>query len=322
MKKSAIRLSALLLCISMVWVTAYATDYLIPGGQVIGLSLTDDSVTVAAIDETIGQQARQKGICVGDRLLRIDETAIKTVEDVRNALRTSKGSITLQLQRQGQTHTLKLSPTITSDGPKLGLLLRQGVSGIGTVTFYDPDTGAFGTLGHGVNGADGKLLSITGGTAYEAAVASVKQGKVGQPGQLRGAVDGQKPLGSLQINSTRGVFGKADSRWQGSAIPVAAAEEITTGCATILSTVGGEGVQEYSVEILKIYPKTKTADRNLLIHVTDPRLLSATGGIVQGMSGSPILQNGKLVGAVTHVLVNDPKTGYGIFIENMLDAAA
>ena len=322
MKKSAIRLSALLLCISMVWVTASATDYLIPGGQVIGLSLTDDSVTVAAIDETVGQQARQMGICVGDRLLRIDETAIKTVEDVRSALKASKGFITLQLQRQGQTHTLKLSPTVTTDGPKLGLLLRQGVSGIGTVTFYDPDTGTFGTLGHGVNGADGKLLSITGGTAYEAAVASVKQGKVGQPGQLRGAVDGQKPLGSLQINSARGVFGKADSRWQGSAIPVATAEEVTAGSATILSTVSGEGVQEYSVEILKIYPKTKTSDRNLVIRVTDPRLLSATGGIVQGMSGSPILQNGKLIGAVTHVLVNDPTTGYGIFIENMLAAAA
>ena len=236
MKKTAIRLCVILLSISIVWVTASATDYLIPGGQVIGLSLQNDSVTVAAIDETMGQPARQAGVCIGDRLLRIDEKTVKTVEDVRTALQTSKGQITLQLQRQGQTHTLKLSPSITPDGPKLGLLLRQGVTGIGTVTFYDPDTGAFGTLGHGVNDAEGKLLSITGGTAYEAAVASVKQGKVGQPGQLRGAVDAQKPLGALQINSGRGVFGKAADQWQGSAVPVATAQEIKAGSATIFST--------------------------------------------------------------------------------------
>jgi stage IV sporulation protein B len=135
-------------------------------------------------------------------------------------------------------------------------------------------------------------------------------------------VDAKKPLGLLKNNTGRGVFGVADVGWQGSALPVAASEEIHTGKATILSTVSGDGVQEYSVEILKIYPKTKDSDRNLVIRVTDDRLLATTGGIVQGMSGSPIIQDGKLIGAVTHVLVNDPTTGYGIFIENMLDAAA
>ena len=322
MKKSAIRLLAMLLCICMVSVTAYGTQYLVPGGQVIGLELSDRTVTVAAFDETLGEKAQQAGLCVGDKLLQIDGKTVTCAEDVRRALNASAGFITLRLERQGQQQTLQLTPQITQDGPKLGILLKQGVTGIGTVTFYDPNTGNFGTLGHGVNGPDGKLLATTGGTAYAASVISVKQGKSGEPGQLRGAVDAKKPLGKLSINTGRGVFGKTDQPWQGAAIPVASGNEVKTGKATILSTVSSEGTQEYSVEILKIYPKTKDADRNLVIRITDERLLSATGGIVQGMSGSPIIQDGKLVGAVTHVLVNDPTRGYGIFIENMLDAAA
>ena len=134
-------------------------------------------------------------------------------------------------------------------------------------------------------------------------------------------MDAQKTLGILKTNTGRGVFGVAAEGWEGAVLPVAASTEIKTGKASILSTVSGEGVREYSVEILKIYPKTKTSDRNMVIRVTDEALLAATGGIVHGMSGSPIIQEGKLVGAVTHVLVNDPTTGYGIFIENMLDAA-
>ena len=320
MKKSAIRIFAVLLCICMVSVTAYGVQYLVPVGQVIGLELSDQTVTVAAFDETLGKHAQLAGLCVGDKLLQIDGKSITCAEDVRRALNASAGFITLQLERKGQQQNLELKPQITKDGPKLGILLKQGVTGIGTVTFYDPDNGTFGTLGHGVNGADGQLLAMTGGTAYAASVVAVKQGKAGEPGQLRGAVDAKQPVGKLSINTGRGVFGKTSIGWQGKALPVATAGEIKTGKATILSTVSGEGVQEYSVEILKIYPKTKDADRNLVIEITDSRLLTTTGGIVQGMSGSPIIQDGKLVGAVTHVLVNDPTRGYGIFIENMLEA--
>ena len=322
MKKTAIRLMAMLLCICMAPVTAYGAGYLIPGGQVIGLELSDRTVTVAAFDDSVGEKTRQAGLCIGDKLLQIDEKQVTCAEDVRRALNASAGHITVRLERKGKTETVKLTPEITKDGPKLGIFLKQGVTGIGTVTFYDPDTGKFGTLGHGVNGPDGRLLPMAAGTVYEASVISVKQGRSGEPGQLRGAVDAKKPLGLLKNNTGRGVFGVADVGWQGSALPVAASEEIHTGKATILSTVSGDGVQEYSVEILKIYPKTKDSDRNLVIRVTDDRLLATTGGIVQGMSGSPIIQDGKLIGAVTHVLVNDPTTGYGIFIENMLDAAA
>ena len=162
---------------------------------------------------------------------------------------------------------------------------------------------------------------MTEGNAYDARVVSVRKGKIGEPGQLMGSVERLEPLGELTANTAQGVFGISQKGWQGKTLPVADPTEVKTGQATILSTVSGKQVREYSVEILKIYPKARLAGRNLLIHVTDPALLEATGGIVQGMSGSPIIQNGKLVGAVTHVLVNDPTTGYGIFIENMLDAA-
>ena len=322
MKKTAIRLLAMLLCICMGSVTAYGAEYLIPVGQVIGLELSDHTVTVAAFDDTIGEKTRQAGLCIGDKLLQIDGKKVTCAEDVRQALNASAGHITVRLERDGKVETVKLCPEITGDGPKLGVYLKQGVTGIGTVTWYDPDTGEFGTLGHGVNGPDGRLLPMEAGTAYEASIVSVKQGKSGEPGQLRGAVDAKKALGILKTNTGRGVFGVANKGFQGKALPVAASAEVRTGKATILSTVSGEGVQEYSVEILKIYPKTKDSDRNLVIRVTDDRLLATTGGIVQGMSGSPIIQDGKLIGAVTHVLVNDPTTGYGIFIENMLDAAA
>ena len=195
------------------------------------------------------------------------------------------------------------------------------VTGIGTVTWYDPQNGTFGTLGHGVNDAQGKLLKLTAGSAYRAQVAAVTKGKAGQPGQLRGSLAGTEPIGQLTCNTDRGLFGRTETGWTGTPLAVAEPAEIRTGSATIYSTVGDGGVREYSVEILKIYPNTPAGDKNLLLKVTDPALLEATGGIVQGMSGSPIIQDGKLIGAVTHVLVNDPTRGYGIFIENMLDAA-
>ena len=148
------------------------------------------------------------------------------------------------------------------------------------------------------------------------------KGRCGEPGQLKGSADPSGKCGILLRNTPQGVFGTTSRGWTGQAIPTAAYDEIKTGSAVIVSTVDGSGPREYSVEILKIYPEDRSDCRNLLLRVTDPKLLAATGGIVQGMPGSPIIQDGKLVGAVTHVLVNDPTTGYGIFIENMLDAAA
>lgn len=322
MKKMATYLLAAVLCLYALPFDAMAADYLIPVGQVIGLELRNDTVSVAAFDDLLGAQAKSAGLQIGDEIIDIDGTIIDDAEDVRLALEHSDGQVRLRILRDEQERELCLTPQITTDGPRLGVYLRQGITGIGTVTWYDPASGQFGTLGHGVNDANGELVEMTSGKAYPASVLSVKRGKCGEPGQLRGGVDGQQALGDLKKNTQRGVFGSADTPWNGKTMEVASCDEVRTGAATIRSTIDGKEVREYSVEILKIYPEKRHEGRNMLIRVTDPALLEATGGIVQGMSGSPIIQNGKLVGAVTHVLVNDPTTGYGIFIENMLDAAA
>jgi stage IV sporulation protein B len=289
---------------------------------VIGLEIRDERVTVDGFDPTLGTAAKEAGLQIGDQILSIDETPVHCTGDVRQALSSSEGQVTIQALRDNRQITLTVQPAITENGPKLGITLRQGISGIGTVTYYDPDSGSFGALGHAINQKDGKLVSMAAGFAYPAAVERVVKGKSGNPGQLTGAVTAQKPFATLAKNTPQGIFGSAAKVFSGDPLPAAEVSQIRTGPAKIRSTVMDTDVQEYSVEILKIYPDSGSDGRNMLLKVTDQRLLDTTGGIVQGMSGSPIIQDGKLVGAVTHVLVNDPTTGYGIFIENMLDAAA
>ena len=309
--------SAVLFC--MLPVGARAAEHLIPVGKIIGLQLRSGSVTVVAYDENLGADARAAGLKIGDEILTIDHQTVTCAEDVRTALDSCGGQVRLTVRRDGGEKQLCLPARQTQDGPRLGVYLRQGIAGIGTVTFFDPETGTFGTLGHGVCDGRGKLLEMTGGTAFDAVVANVKKGRSGDPGQLKGSAGNE--IGTLLRNTPRGVFGISERGWTGEALPVADYGELRCGSACIRSTVNGEEPREYSVEILKIYPEERSDGRNFLIRVTDPGLLEATGGIVQGMSGSPIIQDGKLIGAVTHVLVNDPQRGYGIFIENMLEAA-
>ena len=315
------RLICTVSAVLFVWlpVQARAAEALIPVGEIIGLQLRSGSVTVAAYDDALGSNARSAGLKIGDEILSVDNKTVSCAEDVRSALDGCEDPIRLTIRREGLEKNLTLSVNETDDGPRLGVYLRQGIAGVGTVTFYDPDTGLFGTLGHGVCDGKGKLLEMATGSAYDAAITSVKKGRAGDPGQLKGSA-GQE-IGSLKRNTPQGVFGINRSGWAGEAIPVADYEELHNGSASIRATVCADGPREYSVEILKIYPEDRTDGRNFLIKVTDPALLSTTGGIVQGMSGSPIIQDGKLIGAVTHVLVNDPTRGYGIFIENMLEAA-
>ena len=303
-------------------VTAYAAELLIPGGQVIGLELQDNTVTVVAFDEALGSAAKAAGLREGDRILRIDETHITCARDIQNALSQCGDTVEISVLRNGKTKTLSLSPVATDQGLRLGVYLRQGTTGVGTVTYYKTDSRDFAALGHGVNSQNGNLLKITAGSVYPAHVAAVKKGAIGAPGQLIGQLTASTPAGSIRKNTPQGIFGQMEPTPKTEPLPVAESSEIRTGKATIRSTVEGTALREYSVEILKVYPNARDKDRNMLLRVTDPDLLAATGGIVQGMSGSPIIQDGKLIGAVTHVLVNDPTTGYGIFIENMLDAAA
>ena len=318
LSRAAILILALFLIIPP---EAGAVQLLIPGGQLIGLELHSEAITVAAFDDSCGAAAREAGLQIGDQILSLDGKAVSSAEDVRQMLKGCGPQVTLGILRGSKPMELRLTPAATREGKRLGVYLRQGIAGVGTVTFYDPESDAFGTLGHGVNDNQGALLHMTGGRACPAAVASVKKGRCGDPGQLRGNANPDKIFGTVTKNTPQGVFGISKQGIAGEPLPIADFSEVKIGPATIRSTVGNDGVREYSAEILKIYPIDRSDCRNFLIRITDPVLLKTTGGIVQGMSGSPIIQDGKLVGAVTHVLVNDPTRGYGIFIENMLDAA-
>ncbi len=301
---------------------ARAQDSLVPGGQLVGICVDDGKLCVAGFDSEIGQEATRAGVEIGDRIVAIDGKKITTMEDITYCLNHATGAVKLTLQRQNQELTVSLTPQITSHGPRLGLYLKQGITGVGTLTYYNPDDSSFGALGHGINGQNGKPVAITGGQVYDANVVSIRKGQAGHPGQLMGCVTNRTPRGTLTKNTPYGVFGKLNGFEKSLSLEVAEPKEVKTGKATIRSTVSGQTVEEYEVEIVKVYSAKQESGRNLLLKITDQRLLDLTGGIVQGMSGSPIIQDGKLVGAVTHVLVNDPTTGYGIFIENMLDAAA
>lgn len=322
MKKLTFRLAVICLVTFFTVQSVSAAELLIPVGKVIGLQIKDDRVTVEGFDDSLGVDAQAAGLQAGDQILSIDDIPIHCAEDIRKALNRSDGDVEIKIRRGKLTKELEVSPAVTGSGPKLGIYLKEGITGIGTVTYYDPDTGTFGALGHGVNDPGGDLVVMTQGFAFSAVVDTVRKGRSGEPGQLMGSVTDPQPIASLSKNTPQGVFGSGDRLFPGDPLPVAAVSEIKPGPAAIRSTIANGTVREYSVEILKIYPGSGDDGRNMVLKITDPTLLETTGGIVQGMSGSPIIQNGKLVGAVTHVLVNDPTTGYGIFIENMLDAAA
>ena len=274
------------LCLWLLCGEAYAAESLIPVGQVVGLELRNDSVSIAAFDDALGSAARDAGLQIGDEILDIDGKKVDDAADVRQALTHSDGQVRLRVLRKEKEHQLTLTPQITAAGPRLGVYLRQGVTGIGTVTWYDPASRRFGTLGHGVNDSEGDLVELSQGTVYEANVLSVKRGKCGEPGQLRGGVDTGHALGTVEKNTPQGVFGKVDTGWTGKALETVSRDQVKTGAATIRSTVTGTEPQEYSVEILKIYPGDRQEGRNMLIKITDPKLLNTTGGIVQGMGVS------------------------------------
>ncbi|MBQ3356301.1 MAG: PDZ domain-containing protein [Oscillospiraceae bacterium] len=310
-RAAAAGLLLLLLCFSA------AAEYLIPGGSTIGLSLQTDGVTVV---ELSGSLPKRAGLKQGDVITEINGKAVFDTAQVGAAVQASHGApLTIGILRGGEEKTVTLSPLQTADGWRLGVYVRDSVSGIGTVTYYDPDSGAFGALGHGVNDGEATLLPIRGGSALPSEITAVSKGAAGAPGALQGALCGRGACGTILKNTPQGVFGQL-APCDGTAVETAKSWEIHPGAATIRANVRGRRVEEFAVEIRAVYPEDG-GERNLLLKVTDPTLLSLTGGIVQGMSGSPILQDGKLVGAVTHVLIDDPTEGYGIFIDNMLKAA-
>ena len=194
MKRLIHSIALAILCFFLLSQQVFAAQLLIPGGQVIGLELRDDSVIVAAFDDACGANAKEAGLCIGDAILSIDKKPIQCIEDVRAALDASQGRVSVTVIRGAEQKNLTLTPVTTQDGPRLGVYLRQGIAGIGTITYCEPDTGKFGTLGHGVSNSGGQLLCMREGSAYSTEILSVKKGQCGQPGQLRGNADALLPM--------------------------------------------------------------------------------------------------------------------------------
>lgn len=306
--------------VKTVSVTVLGTEKVIPGGQIFGVKYYSDGLVVINSDE--GSPATKAGICVGDIITGVDGAKISQNEELAAVVAESGGKeLTLTYTRNGKEMTAKVRPERKDGEYKLGLWLRDSTAGLGTMTFYNPKNGTFGALGHSISDADtARLLPLLKGVIVPAAVTGIVRGGAGNPGQLSGTFLDSATIGDVFKNCDCGIFGTfcGGSEYKSEAVPICLSEDVKTGKATIRCTVDSGGVREYEIEIMKINRDGKQKTKNMLIKVTDEELLAKTGGIVQGMSGSPIIQDGKLVGAVTHVLVSDPKQGYAVFIENML----
>lgn len=301
----------------------------VPVGRAVGIKLFSDGVMVVGFSQIPAAggnvtPARRCGLREGDIITHINASEVDTIEEVQAELGKIGGEeMSIRATRDGRPLQVTAQAVkCASDGSyKLGAWLRDSMAGIGTVTYYDPATGEFGALGHGINDVDTALLMpLSSGGVLQASVTGVKKGARGEPGELHGEFDTSQDIGSLQANTPHGVFGTltGDALAQAQPVEVATADQVETGKAYIYSNISGDEVRRYEVEITKLFPHAQDG-RDMTVRVVDPALLEATGGIVQGMSGSPILQNGRLVGAVTHVLIGDPTQGYGILAQRMLE---
>ncbi len=302
---------------------ALTPETLVPVGQAVGISVKTQGVLVSELSEfemdgVSFAPARDAGLLPGDIITQIGERAVNSGQDMMEALDMAPEEVTVRFFRGGEERQVTVRPYRDESGTYLGVWIKDGVTGIGTVTWYDPESGTYGALGHSIaDSATGLIVPIREGSIMPAQVTGVTKSRSGSPGQLGGTFDYSETLGTVDKNCGVGIFGKAGGCFEGEALPVAERSEVKPGKAAILCDVCGER-RKYEIEITRVWSDS-TDGRDMMLHVTDQELLDLTGGIVQGMSGSPILQDGKLVGAVTHVLINDPEKGYGVFVENMVN---
>ena len=308
----------------------YSNIRLIPGGVPFGVKFSTEGVVVIGFYELEGLSSNQNpayvaGLRPKDVIIKVNGKMIKDCAELVKTVEGCEGkALELTYVRGKNENTVKLVPTYsgTERKYKSGIWVKDHGAGIGTVTYIVPGSGEFGGLGHGIcDGETGELIRLSGGVVMNVKINAVKKGVAGDPGEIKGSFLSDK-TGTLKSNTECGVFGKLDQipKNIGTAIPVASRSEVKCGEAKIISTLSDGKREEYKIEISSVNRDAK-GSKCFIIKITDDRLINISGGIVQGMSGSPIIQNGKLVGAVTHVLINDPTTGYGIFIENMLNAA-
>lgn len=306
----------MIIFIALLCITAAAAE-LIVGGQTVGMKVKLDGILVTSVES--GSAADNAGLQSGDCLLALGGVPLENAAQLTERVE-SGGVLALFVRRGDETRTVFVQPNQTPNGYKLGAAVRDDLAGIGTLTYYDPKAQSFGALGHGICDLNGTtLLDIQGGVIVPSKIVKVDKSVSGAAGQLQGEFETDRIIGTISGNTPSGVFGST-SEIVGKQLQTAMPKDVKLGGASIFANIDGTAIEEFGIEIVSKLPGSSHAGKDLLIRVTDPRLLNKTGGIVQGMSGSPIIQNGKLVGAVTHVLINSPEYGYGIYIDRMLEA--
>ena len=304
----------------------------IPIGSVAGLKLYTNGVLVVGMSEIEGNDNKKykpyenSGIKEGDTITKIDEKQINSTKELIETVNKSQGkNIKVEYIHKEETKECSILPVQTSSNQyKIGLWVRDSTAGVGTVSFYEPSSKTFGALGHGITDIDtNELINIASGEFVTTRILNITKGESGKPGKIQGTVENQANIGKIYKNTKFGIYGKVDNLGSlnidtSKEMEVALREEIKTGKATILCSLDNQKPQEYEIEIEKIFKENNYDNKSMQIKVTDKRLIEKTGGIIQGMSGSPIIQNGKFIGAVTHVLVNNPVEGYAVFGDIML----
>jgi len=302
------------------------------GGHSIGVMLQSRGIMVvgfAPITEENGEKlypARDSGVQIGDLIMKVDGERVSNENDLARIVdNTPNGRLLMDIKRQDRMLSLPIKTILCQETgrKRIGLFVRDGIAGVGTLTFWDPESNAYAALGHIIMDADTrKGVDVLKGKIVSASVQTLKMGHPGQPGEKIGVFNNSGPVaGSINSNTSYGIFGKTTvelrNPWYKYPLEVGYAHQVRTGHAEIYTVINGDQIERFSVVIEKLYPQRQNG-KGMVIRIDDPRLISLTGGIIQGMSGSPIIQNNRIIGAVTHVFLNDPVHGYGIFMDNML----
>ena len=299
----------------------------VPVGKVIGLKLYTNGVLIVGMTEIEGEKPYEfTGLKEGDTILEINNTEIDSIEKLKEVVNKSNGEeLELKYLRDGTLSVSNIKPVQTNtDEYKLGLWVRDAATGVGTITYYEPESGKFAALGHGIVDVDtDKLIDIESGEVVTSSIVAIKKGEQGIPGEIKGTIMNQTNIGEVTKNTDFGIYGNLTNTSSlninsQKAIDVALRSEIKTGNAKVICTLENGVTKEYDIEIKKIYANNNSDNKSMLIKVTDENLLNQTGGIIRGLSGAPIIQNGKFCGAVTHVLVSDPTMGYAVFGDLMI----
>ncbi|OOB77818.1 MAG: SpoIVB peptidase [Epulopiscium sp. Nuni2H_MBin001] len=318
--------------VKTVAVQAMPYQEVIPGGQVIGIEVHSDGVCVVGTGNFVsnGKEVNpcKNKVKKGDIITAVDGQSVTTKEEFKTYVESNNGEkITLEIIRGKKELEVEIEPQYSDEesGYKIGAWVKDTIQGLGTLTYVDPQSGSFGALGHGITDAEfEKIIPISTGSIMTAVVDQIKKGEAGKPGEISGIINTQDyaHLGDINNNTSRGIFGVMEQedidKMEHEAVPIATQNEVKEGEATILADLTGDGVVAYDIKVQKVAKYTTEPSKGMIIKIVDETLLELTQGIVQGMSGSPILQDGKLIGAISHVFVNDPTSGYGIFIENMI----